>query len=258
MICTNCAAACVDGAKFCNECGAALTAEKNGKTATRIADPRELARTIVSRTGVLQRKRQADIMFVLDCTGSMGGEINAIKDTFCEFADTIASDGVRARVGVTAFRDRLINEEHEVLRFDDGAVFTSNPQAFRRAVSHLEAHGGGDRPESSADAIVEACRHFSSDAERVLGLVTDAPPHFPDRDTATVEAVKEAMKKAGITQMYLIIRTQDPDSQVYLRLLEGIRGQAFELGSGEEFRSRSNDFKRTLMALGKTISAATR
>lgn len=28
-----------------------------------------------------KKKRKADIMFCLDCTGSMGGEIEAIKDT---------------------------------------------------------------------------------------------------------------------------------------------------------------------------------
>jgi hypothetical protein len=32
---------------------------------------------------------------------------------------------------------------------------------------------------------------------------------------------------------------------------------AFELGKGDDFRSRAEHFKRTLMALGKTISAAT-
>ena len=33
-------------------------------------------------------------MFVLDCTGSMQGEIDGIKETIMEFADTIEKDGV--------------------------------------------------------------------------------------------------------------------------------------------------------------------
>ena len=33
-------------------------------------------------------------MFVLDCTGSMQGEIYGIKETIMEFADTIEKDGV--------------------------------------------------------------------------------------------------------------------------------------------------------------------
>jgi len=56
----------------------------------------------------------------------------------------------------------------------------------------------------------------------------------------------------------VVMRTNDPNSQVYLKFLEGTRGVAFELGTGNDFRSRAEDFKRTLMALGKTISAATR
>jgi hypothetical protein len=33
---------------------------------------------------------------------------------------------------------------------------------------------------------------------------------------------------------------------------------AFDLGKGDDFRSRAENFKRTLMSLGKTISTATR
>jgi hypothetical protein len=72
--------------------------------------------------------------------------------------------------------------------------------------------------------------------------------------------VAEAVREAHVQQFYLIIRTQEPQSQIYLKLFEGTgtRGLAFELGKGDDFRSRAEDFKRTLMSLGKTISYATR
>jgi hypothetical protein len=135
-ICDNCGASNSDFAKFCNECAAPLAAKesvgpvKEAEPSAAGEDPASLARSIASRVEALQRKRSADVLFVLDCTGSMQGEIDAIKDAITSFADTIEKDGVRVRVGLVEFRDRLINEEHRALAFE-GSTFTKDPAAFR-------------------------------------------------------------------------------------------------------------------------------
>jgi len=260
-VCSNCGASNADAARFCSECGTALAPVDPTKSVEKPAssvDAASLAKSIAARAATLQGKRRADVMFVLDCTGSMQGEIDAIKDAITAFADTIESDGVRVRVGLIEFRDRLIGEEHRVLTFA-GEPFTADPSIFRREVSTLRATGGGDEPESSLDAVRLALRQpFASDANKVIVLVTDAPPHIPDRETKSIEEVVEAVRSASVQQFYLVFRTGDPQSQVYLKLLEGTRGIAFELGTGDDFRHRAEDFKRTLMSLGKTISSATR
>ncbi len=266
-ICPNCGAANSDTAKFCNECATALTVKKPEEspvdkvpkpTGGGGVDAASLARSILTNKAALQGKRKADIMFVLDCTASMQGEIDAIRDAILAFADTISSDGVRARVGLIEFRDRLIGEEQRVLMFGS-EPFTNDPSAFRREVAALRARGGGDEPESSLDAVMLALRQpFAADGNKVIVLVTDAPPHIPDRETKSIEQVVEAIRGASIHQLYLVMDTKSSASQVYLKLLEGSRGMAFDLGRGDDFRSRAEDFKRTLMALGKTISSATR
>ena len=261
-ICSNCSASNTDAARFCSECGTALVTigatPEAASGAAKSFDAGSLAKSLSVKAETIQAKRKADIVFVLDCTGSMGGEINAIRDAINSFVQTIASDGVRARVGLVEFRDRLIHEDHRVLMFS-GQPFTSDPEVFREETSKLRATGGGDAPESSLDAIILALRQpFALDANKVLVLVTDAPPHIPDQDTKSVEEVQQALTETGINQLYLVIRVQDPKSQVYLKLLEGRRGNAFDLGKGDDFRSRADDFKKTLMSLGKTISAATR
>lgn len=220
-----------------------------------------LARTITARLAnlsVLQRKQRADIMFILDCTESMKGELNAIKDAIFSFVDTIRSDGVRVRIGLIEFRDRLINEEHRAVLFN-GEPFTDDPEAFKREAMKLRATGGGDEPESSLDAVLLALNQpFSADAQKVLVLVTDAPPHVPDREARSVEEVAAAVRAASVSQFYLVIPVQEAKNQVYLKLCDGIRSMAFDLGEGDDFSRRAEDFKRTLMSLGKTISAATK
>jgi Mg-chelatase subunit ChlD len=263
-ICEECGASNADISKFCNECGTALepvetTSPTLKKSEVKAGiDAKSIARSISAMGENLQSRRKADVMFVLDCTGSMQGEIDAIKDVITAFADSIESDGVRVRVGLIEFRDRLIREEHRALKFA-GQAFTSDPTLFRREVSVLTAHGGGDEPESSLDAVMLALRQsFLPDASKVIVLVTDAPPHIPDKETKRIEDVVEEIRSSGVQQFYLVIRTREPNSQIYLKLLEGTRGMAFELGKGDDFRERAEHFKRTLMALGKTISEGTR
>jgi Mg-chelatase subunit ChlD len=188
----------------------------------------------------------------------MQGEIDAIRDTILDFVAEIERDGVRVRVGLLAFGDRFNGEESFVFRFD-GETFTKDAAIFRREVSRLRAGGGGDIPESSMDALLLAVRQpFALDASRVIVLVTDAPPHIPDKEAQNMGQVAMAIQSAGIKQLYLVIRTQDPTSGVYLSLLEGTQGLAFELGSGDDFRTRAENFKKTLRALGRTISTGTR
>lgn len=255
--CPKCGASNLDNAKFCNECGIKLETTLVAKT-VKSYPPEKFAETLKQRAATLAEKRKADIMFVLDCTGSMQGEIDGIKETIMEFADTIEKDGVRVRVGLIEFRDRLINEEHKVLKFN-GKVFTNNPSLFRQEVAKLRANGGGDAPESSLDAVILALRQpFDLESNKAIVLVTDAPPHIPDQETKNIEEVVTAIQTVGIQQFYLVIATQDAESQVYLKLLSGVKGMAFDLGKGDDFRSRAENFKRTLMSLGKTISTATR
>lgn len=212
---------------------------------------------ITIKKEALHKKRRADVMFVLDCTGSMEGEIQAIKDSISDFADTITSQGVRVRVGLVEFRDRLNGEDHRALLFK-GQVFTDDPIIFRSAVAPLKATGGGDAPESSLDALMLALRQpFSDDAEKVIVLITDAPPHIPDKSTKSIDEVIKAIRDNKLGQLYIVMRPQDENCLVYLRLLEAVRGVVFDLGKGDDFRSRAEHFKRTLMSLGKTISAST-
>lgn len=268
-ICRECGTANTDGATFCVECAYAFTLPAAAPSMKPMFGPTarsgpglnadDLAASIRERRGFTQVSRSADVMFVLDCTGSMQGEIDAIKSSIIDFANTIESDGVRVRVGLIEFRDRLNGEEARTLTFEGGSPFTSNPALFREALAPLRAQGGGDAPESSLDALMLALRQpFASDTNKVMVLITDAPPHLPDKEVRSIEQVTTALRKAGIAQFYLVMRTEDAASQIYLKLLETTRGLAFELGHGNDFRSRAQHFKRTLMALGKTISEGTR
>ncbi len=211
----------------------------------------------------LEGRRKADILFVLDCTASMKPELTVMKEAILSFTDTVVNAGVETRVGLIAFRDRHPQGAHpgeEALVMDFGGTpFTKDPEQFRQVVQPLTAGGGGDLEESSLDAILLALRQpFAPDADKVIVLVTDAPPKIPDVEAQSVAQVSAAIQQAGVRQMYLVIRVQEKANNAYLQLLERTDGLAFDLGYGDDFSARAENFKRTLLQLGKTISKGTR
>ena len=110
----------------------------------------------------------ADIVFVLDVTGSMGDEINDVKSHIIEFADSLSARGVDYRLGMVTFLDEIENVY----------PFSRDVQSFQRLVAQQYAHGGGDTPENSLAALKRAAEFpFRGSARRLLIWITDANYH---------------------------------------------------------------------------------
>ena len=134
---------------------------------------------------------QADIIFVLDVTGSMEGEINGVKENIVEFADSLSFQGVDFRLGMVTFLDEVENI------YD----FTDNVQLFQQYVNQQYAHGGGDLPENSLEALMAACQFdFRPAASRIFIWITDASYHINNSYTSlTPQDVVNEMLTHSIT-----------------------------------------------------------
>jgi hypothetical protein len=113
----------------------------------------------------------ADIVFVFDDTGSMGGIIPGLKDTCISFADNLELSGIDYRLGLVTFKDdvTVIN----------GGVLTSDATEFKGWIEGLTAYGGGDTPEDSLDALGMATTYsFRPGVQKIFILITDASAHY--------------------------------------------------------------------------------
>jgi Mg-chelatase subunit ChlD len=132
---------------------------------------------------------QADIVFVLDVTGSMGDEINDVKLNLVEFTDSLSMRGIDYRLGMVTFLDIIENV------YD----FTSDVQLFQQYVNQQYAHGGGDGPENSLDALDTAIDfEFRPTAKRIFIWITDAPYHQENSVTnlSAEDVVNELLENA--------------------------------------------------------------
>jgi uncharacterized protein YegL len=199
-------------------------------------------------------RRRAQVMFVLDCTGSMEAEIEGVKDSISGFMDYIQSEGLSVEAGLIAFRDLQENEPPEVLQFE-GRPFTRDAKLFKKRMAPLTAEGGGMNPgESSFDALVRACRQpFDKDAARILIVITDEPPLLPDGEVKDFDDIAAALAQGQIDQLHFVIPAYvEP---IYRLLHRMVKGSVFPLVEGQR---GAVAFQKVLMDVGKSITVATR
>jgi hypothetical protein len=131
---------------------------------------------IVDFRGVGQG-RPVDIVFVLDVTESMQPYIDAVKQNIITFAQDLQANSRDYRLGLVTFEDYVVSEYPDCNCAYRNKM-TSNVHEFTDWVSGLHAGGGGDIPEDQLDALAYAASFpFRPEAEGIIIIVTDAPPH---------------------------------------------------------------------------------
>lgn len=119
--------------------------------------------------------RTVDLAFVLDTTGSMSQEIEAVKATIQKVAGALAKEQVGVRVGLVEYKDRsdsLVTKTYP---------FATDLNAFARQVSGLSAGGGGDTPEDMNAGLHAAMTELAwgdRSIARLAFVIADAPPHL--------------------------------------------------------------------------------
>ncbi|MBN2543599.1 gliding motility-associated C-terminal domain-containing protein [bacterium] len=132
----------------------------------------------------------ADIVFVIDDTGSMGWIITSVHERVGAFADSLARIGINYRLGLVTFKDDV---DFDGTRYGLGYDLTADIVLFQTMVDDIVASGGGDGPEVSLDAICDALNmlNFRPGARRVIIMITDNSAHELGDGTAYSDVTLE-------------------------------------------------------------------
>jgi hypothetical protein len=128
--------------------------------------------------------KSVDIVFVLDCSGSMGNDIEAVRANLGEFADSLLIRGYDFQIGVVTFSTEV----------DDIWDFTNDLDAIRANLSSIDLWGG---VEDSPSALMAASRlSFRAGSMRSIIWITDED--YPT-DNYTAAVVVDSLLALGIT-----------------------------------------------------------
>jgi hypothetical protein len=191
-----------------------------------------------------------DIAFVVDTTGSMKDDINAVRDSLLDIIKQIIekTSGLTIRFGLVSYRDHPPQDRTYVTKTLD---LTQDIKQVHKEISRLKPSEGGDTPEAVADALHDARVKMSwgTDAYKVLLLVGDAPPHgkkynrleddyFPDgcpKGLDPIQELEEIKKLFGSTLFVFVCGCNPLVEESFRVLAESVQdGRYYSLLEAKE------------------------
>ena len=168
-----------------------------------------------------------DVRFLLHATGSMGDEIDRLKDQIDTVAERVAALAGEpdVRFGMTLYRDE---GDAFVTATRD---FAADVQAFRTDLADVVADGGGDYPEALEEGLAEALlaptwRDPATTLQLVF-LVADAPPQISRQlDHTYVDSIREAGAR-GLKIFPVASSESDDQAEAVFRQLAQATGARF-------------------------------
>lgn len=162
----------------------------------------------------------ADIIFVLDVTGSMSDEINAVRNNMTNFINQLQSEAIDYRIGFVVFGDivYVYNQYQFYTEFSEIQNVIQN--------INLGEHGigsGGDFPENQVEAMAQAAQFsWRPGATRNMILLTDATSHESDNVTEwTMGNLLAQLLLPNNIVVFPIFNVQDPTQMTqYLPIAE--------------------------------------
>jgi len=144
------------------------------KSAINVTTADILSLNTKNRSGVATGK--ADIVFVVDTTGSMSGAIENVKNNINIFSQKLIDEyNIDANFSLIEFRDiQADGVESTILHKNNTSPWFTNVGIFKNEVGSLKVDGGGDEKETPIDGLEIARRlNYRTDASKFIVLVTD-------------------------------------------------------------------------------------
>jgi hypothetical protein len=136
---------------------------------------------------------RADIVILIDTTGSMDRSIGDLKDKCLAFCEKLKQQSLDHRIAVIGFGD--VHDEPWLDKHD----FTKDAVEFQTWVTNLPRFERSDVHQSALDALEEALSlPLDERAMHLFYLVSDASYHEPSRSGAKAADVAAKLEKAKV------------------------------------------------------------
>ena len=185
--------------------------DKDGNSYTQYERVDKTTTVEITKTPPTVKKAgEADIVFVVDRSGSMTSTINTVRKNINEFARNLAKDGVAARFGLATFSDEVYGREEG--KTNEGTIltkfgetyFTTDPVELEKALAGIKIADGGDYAETSSPALTQIVSTYdwskSPKNKKFVVLLTDAPMK-QDASVPTIAETLASLKAANIERI---------------------------------------------------------
>ncbi len=162
-----------------------------------------------------------DIVIAFDSTGSMGGEIAAVKDRIMTIGGSLVKKVPSTRISLVTYRD--VGDEYVV----KGTPLSNDLSAALKFLTNVRAAGGGDNPEAVDQGLEFAIKKnkFRLRARKVILVFGDAPPHQESVDKCVSLADEFHRYDKGVITMITVRNSESLPE--FIQIAKAGGGSAF-------------------------------
>ena len=175
--------------------------------------------------------RVVDIVFLMDNSGSMEEEQNAVRDNVIEFVNDLVASDIDYTLGLCRF-GAFQNGGNPII--EDNGTLSTNPEYFKNDVWNRNVIHGGHEP--GWDALYEAVNGFAfrPGSQKVFILITDecvTHPGDTNYGDYSYDDALNALTDKSITLFSLIDLDYTNSIEDYGAIAEATNGQYFDIYS---------------------------
>jgi Ca-activated chloride channel family protein len=188
---------------------------------------------------VAEDQRPADLVFVLDISGSMSGELEGVRNSLNEFLGQLEARKIKGRFGLVTFDGRARVTQ----------TLTSDVRKVVDVMKPLFVQGGRAAGDSSLSGLaVAAGLPFDRDARKVVILITDETFDLPDEDILSTDEVVAKLRAARIDEVDVVTMASLTDDYAFLS--SAAPGKFFTMDLyGRQSEGLANLFKEVAVAV---------
>ena len=159
---------------------------------------------------------KVDLAFIVDATGSMGDEMEFLKDDLKQVIQDVknTNGNLQITTGTVFYRD--VGDDYVVKKSD----FTSSLESTLGFINEQKAEGGGDFPEAVHTALKTGISElqWSNEARsRIAFLLLDAPPHQKNQIVDELHNTIKTAAKKGIKIIPIVASGIDKETEFLMR-----------------------------------------
>ncbi|OMQ08668.1 VWA domain-containing protein [[Flexibacter] sp. ATCC 35103] len=179
---------------------------------------KKVNRLVLQNYNAKNTEKKIDIAFMVDATGSMGDELEYLKEELTDVISKVKNknQGVAVNMGAVFYRDK---GEDYVTKISD---FSNDIDETVDFIKDQSAEDGGDFPEAVETALDKSINdlEWSEDAtSRILFLILDAPPHYDDEIISEIHDLIATASKKGIRIIPITASGIDKETEFLMRYM---------------------------------------
>lgn len=159
------------------------------------------------------QRLNADVVFVIDHTGSMGDEIEAVKENLTKFVSGLADQGVGARLGLVDYDSGINSPNHLGARYVtfNGSLFTTDIAAFIAELDNIKLDGSVEAVTFPLTNLADYYTWSEDPGTKRFAIVLTDEDYDFDNGAPSVEDTIAKLKLANISTSVITSKDLEED-----------------------------------------------